>query len=113
MIVMSSLSTCMCRQAVRCEARRDGFARFSKVHLLWLWQSASHFRPAAPWPHAFFAFLCPDVVRVSHGPFPCRQYALDREELNNWVMQEWLKHYDPDYLDEESLPQLFNAGGGR
>ncbi|CAE7580990.1 CFAP99 [Symbiodinium natans] len=38
--------------------------------------------------------------------FALMQYALDREELNDWVMQEWLKHYDPDYLDEDVLGKL-------
>jgi len=38
--------------------------------------------------------------------FALMQYALDREELNNWVMQEWLKHYDPEYLDEDVLGKL-------
>ena len=26
---------------------------------------------------------------------------MDGDELHRWVMEEWLKHYDPDYLEKE------------
>lgn len=26
---------------------------------------------------------------------------MDKEELEKWVMEEWLKHYDPCFLEEE------------
>ncbi|CAK9102849.1 Cilia- and flagella-associated protein 99, partial [Durusdinium trenchii] len=34
------------------------------------------------------------------------QYAMDKEELEKWVMEEWLKHYDPCFLEEEIMGRL-------
>lgn len=33
-------------------------------------------------------------------------YAMDKEELQRWVMEEWLKHYDPSYLEKDVIDNL-------
>lgn len=49
-------------------------------------------------------------INCGHGSPPAisalLQYAMDPDELHRWVMEEWLKHYDPDYLEKDVIQKL-------
>ena len=44
-----------------------------------------------------------DYITLTSSCEDFRDYAMDKEELQRWVMEEWLKHYDPSYLEKESF----------
>ena len=84
------------------KAGRTWYGRPAQVHHLRLRNPTGDFRTPDAWRGSSIFPLVALFALLSASSCLPRQYALDKEEMNKWVMEEWLKHYDPAYLEEDS-----------
>lgn len=97
------------------EAGWCGYWESSQIRQLWLWIPSSHLCLVASQQkmccrrcdqRKVIMILCwrmHDYITLTSSCEDFRDYAMDKEELQRWVMEEWLKHYDPSYLEKESF----------